>query len=162
MKPLAMYTRLEQLPNVGKATAGDLRLLGIATPSELIGRDPYELHRRLCEITGTRHDPCMIDVFIAAVRFMEGAEATPWWHYTAERKIHLQLLADAATEGVRSASPRARRRKGQHGSERHEDCDCIEPEGGLPGHVSRKPDQIGAEEASQIADRIDRRNPGCR
>ncbi len=96
MNRIEQYTRLEQLPNVGKATAGDLRLLGIATPSELIGRDPYELHHRLCEITGQRHDPCMIDVFIAAVRYMEGAESTPWWHYTAERKRHLRALEDAA------------------------------------------------------------------
>ncbi len=98
-----MYTSLEQLPNVGKATAGDLRLLGIATPSELIGRDPYDLYRRLCELTGQRHDPCMIDVFIAAVRFMEGAEATPWWHYTAERKGQLRTIEDVAA-GTRRAS----------------------------------------------------------
>jgi hypothetical protein len=26
----------------------------------------------LCRITGQRHDPCLLDTFIAAVRFMEG------------------------------------------------------------------------------------------
>ncbi len=92
------YTRLEQLPNVGKATAGDLRLLGITTPAALVGRDPYELHRRLCEVTGQRHDPCMIDVFIAVVRFMEGAESTPWWHYTAERKATLAAKPTSTME----------------------------------------------------------------
>ncbi len=89
----AAYTKLEQLPNVGKATAGDLRLLGITTPAALVGRDPYRLYDQLCEITHQRHDPCMIDVFIAVVRFMEGAEATAWWHYTAERKATLARLA---------------------------------------------------------------------
>jgi hypothetical protein len=33
-----------------------------------------------------RHDPCVLDTFIAAVRYMEGAPNTPWWHYTPERK----------------------------------------------------------------------------
>ena len=83
------FVRLEQLPNVGKATAGDFRLLGIRVPSELIGKDPYTLYDQLCHITKQRHDPCVLDVFIAAVRFMEGAEAAPWWSYTAERKAAL-------------------------------------------------------------------------
>lgn len=37
-------------------------------------------------MTGVRHDPCVIDVFLAATRFMGGEPAKPWWHYTAERK----------------------------------------------------------------------------
>lgn len=83
------YTRLEQLPNVGKATAGDLRLLGIETPAQLIGQDPYALFERLCAVTQHPNDPCCIDVFIAAVRFMEGDDKKPWWAYTAERKATL-------------------------------------------------------------------------
>lgn len=83
------FTRLEQLPNVGKATAGDFRLLGIDTPQQLIDRDPYELFERLCAITGHRHDPCVIDVFIATTRFMGGDPEAPWWHYTDERKATL-------------------------------------------------------------------------
>lgn len=78
--------RLEQVPNIGKAMAGDLRLLGITEPAALVGCDPYVLYTRLCELTGVRHDPCVIDTFISAVRFMEGAPARPWWAYAAERK----------------------------------------------------------------------------
>lgn len=80
---------LEDLPNVGPATARDLRLLGVQVPADLIGRDPYELYDELERRTGFRHDPCVIDVFIAAVAFMEGAPARPWWKYTAERKAKL-------------------------------------------------------------------------
>jgi hypothetical protein len=40
----------------------------------------------LCRITGHRHDPCVLDTFIAAVRYMEGGPQVPWWEYTAERK----------------------------------------------------------------------------
>jgi Pathogenicity locus len=91
------YTRLEQLPNVGKATAGDFRLLGIDTPQQLIGRDPYQLYEQLCTITAIRHDPCMIDVFIASTRFMSGEPKAPWWNYTAERKA--TLAARHSTSG---------------------------------------------------------------
>ncbi len=80
------YSELEQLPNVGPATARDLRSLGITRPQALVGKDPYALYERLCRRTGLRHDPCVMDVFLSVVRFMEGAPARPWWAYTAERK----------------------------------------------------------------------------
>jgi hypothetical protein len=77
---------LEDIPNVGPSIAGDLRGIGVSHPSDLPGRDPYALFDALCATTGIRHDPCVLDVFLSAVRFMEGAPASPWWHYTAERK----------------------------------------------------------------------------
>ncbi len=89
------FTRLEALPNVGKATAGDFRLLGISTPQELVGRDPYQLYEQLCDMTGQRHDPCVMDVFIAATRFMSGEPATPWWSYTDERKATITARTTA-------------------------------------------------------------------
>lgn len=90
------FTRLEQLPNVGKATAGDFRLLGIDTPQQLIGRDPYQLYEQLCLITAQRHDPCVIDVFIASTRFMAGEPKAPWWDYTEERKATLAARHSSA------------------------------------------------------------------
>lgn len=81
--------RLQDIPNIGPSIADDLRALGIDSPKQLIGKDPYALYRRMTEITGIRHDPCLCDCFIAAVRFMEGAPPTPWWYYTAERKQRL-------------------------------------------------------------------------
>ena len=82
--------KLEAIPNVGPAIAGDLRLIGLTSPADLVGKDPYELFETLCAMTGTRHDPCVIDVFISAVRYMEGAEPRKWWEYTSERKAFLQ------------------------------------------------------------------------
>lgn len=78
--------RLRDIPNVGPATEQDFHQLGITTPAELVGKDPYVLYDTLCARTGVVHDPCVYDVFISAVRYMEGAPARPWWHYTAERK----------------------------------------------------------------------------
>jgi hypothetical protein len=81
--------RLEDVPNVGPAVAADLRRLGISSPGQLSGRDPYSLYDDLCRLTGQRHDPCLLDTFIAAVRYMAGAPKKPWWKYTAERKREL-------------------------------------------------------------------------
>jgi len=78
--------RLEQLPNIGPALAADLRKIGIQRPAELRSQDPYALYRRLCEATGQRQDPCVLDTFMAATDFMRGAAAAPWWTYTAQRK----------------------------------------------------------------------------
>lgn len=84
------FTELEQLPNIGPAIAADLRLIGITRPQGLRGRDPYAMYDELCRKTGVRHDPCLLDTFIAAVRFMDGEPARPWWKYTAERKRQIQ------------------------------------------------------------------------
>ncbi|MCA0244005.1 MAG: helix-hairpin-helix domain-containing protein [Proteobacteria bacterium] len=77
---------LEQLPNIGPALAADLRLLGVLDPRELAARDAFVLYQSLCSITGQRQDPCVLDSFMAATDFMRGAEARPWWTYTAQRK----------------------------------------------------------------------------
>jgi Pathogenicity locus len=77
---------LEQLPNIGPSLAADLRLIGIRHPSELKGRDPFALYQHLSAATGSRQDPCVLDTFMAAVDFMNGAAAAPWWAYTARRK----------------------------------------------------------------------------
>ena len=81
--------KLTDLPNVGKASSKDFRLLGIHEPSQLTGKCPFEMYEMLCEKTASRHDPCVIDVFMSVIRFMAGEEARPWWEYTAERKNSL-------------------------------------------------------------------------
>jgi hypothetical protein len=78
--------RLEDLPNVGKAMAADLRMLGIAEPTSLIGKNPFAMHAALCKLTGVKQDPCVIDVFMSIVSFMEGGASLPWWSFTQQRK----------------------------------------------------------------------------
>ncbi|CAN5395372.1 hypothetical protein BH11PLA2_BH11PLA2_18200 [soil metagenome] len=92
----AECVKFEQIPNIGKAMAGDFVLLGMKTPRDLIGRDPWVLYTSLCKKTKCRQDPCVLDTFMAAVRFMEGSPPHPWWHYTEERKrvYGLQLEAE--------------------------------------------------------------------
>lgn len=86
----AEVKQLTDLPNIGKACAADLRLLGIDKPEQLLDRNPYELYQTLCDKTGQRHDHCMLDVFISITRFMAGEDAKPWWFYTDERKNTLE------------------------------------------------------------------------
>lgn len=81
-------SRLDELPNIGKAMARDLRLIGIDHPRKLIGKDPFDLYKMLCEKRGKSQDPCVIDVFMSVVHFMEGGDPLPWWSFTGERKRH--------------------------------------------------------------------------
>ncbi len=85
-KSAAQAKRLQDIPNIGLSITGDLKAIGIETPSQLVGKDPYDLYRRSNSARGLQQDPCLLDCLISAVRFMEGAPALPWWKYTAERK----------------------------------------------------------------------------
>ena len=98
VEPKAIDMRtLQQLPNVGPSIAGDLRRLGYAVPRDLAGQDPLVMYHRLCALTNARQDPCVLDVFISVVRFMDGAPARPWWFYTAERKRRRLLVGNMAS-----------------------------------------------------------------
>lgn len=78
--------RFTDLPNIGPAAARDFELLGFSAPSQLLGAEPLELYQSLCSATGTRQDPCVLDVFMSVTAFLGGAPAEPWWHFTAQRK----------------------------------------------------------------------------
>jgi hypothetical protein len=101
--PTAAKT-LTDIPNIGKQIAEDLRALGFEAPSQLAGQDPYALYDRLNAMTGIRHDPCLLDTFIAAVRFMDGEPPRPWWTYTPERK---RALAAREPSPLRAKMARA-------------------------------------------------------
>ncbi|MGI8903315.1 MAG: helix-hairpin-helix domain-containing protein [Solirubrobacteraceae bacterium] len=81
-----MDGELTSIPNVGPAVARKLGQLGIAHPGQLRGRDPDELFERLCALDGRRHDPCLLDTFVAAVSYADGGPARPWWEFSRERK----------------------------------------------------------------------------
>lgn len=94
MQPRTDIDKLQEIPNVGLATVKYLNLLGIRKPADLIGQNPYSLYRELCKKTCKEIDPCLADVFISAVKFMEGEDAKKWWHYTEERKLNLRRKLD--------------------------------------------------------------------
>ena len=79
-------TRFEDIPNIGRQMAADFKALGLRGPEDLTGKDAFALYQKRCRQTGTRQDPCVLDTYLAAVDFMNGAPVRPWWAYTAERK----------------------------------------------------------------------------
>lgn len=81
--------KFQDIPNVGKAIENDLFLIGLKEPIDLIDKDPYLMYEQLCSVTDKRHDPCVIDVFISAVNYMEGGPAKKWWEFTKERKAKI-------------------------------------------------------------------------
>ncbi|GAB6060206.1 helix-hairpin-helix domain-containing protein [Desulfonatronum parangueonense] len=91
--------KLEDIPNVGRIIAEKFRCIGIDQPGDLLGRDPYVLFEQLQDLTEKKHDPCLLDVFISAVRYMEGAPGMPWWSYTRERKEMLHERASFGSGG---------------------------------------------------------------
>lgn len=78
--------RLEDLPNIGKSIAADLRSLGILTPDDLARRAPLDVFNELAVVTGERHDPCLFYTLLAAEHFLKPPETLPWRRFTAEGK----------------------------------------------------------------------------
>ena len=80
---------LQEIPNIGKAIENNFNIIGVNSPEQLIGKDPYKIYNELCNASNKQHDPCVIDVFISAVRYMEGGPPKKWWQFTEERKNKL-------------------------------------------------------------------------
>ena len=78
--------RFQDIPNVGPRMEEDFLQLGFKNPSDLKGQDALALYQEMCRLTGTRHDPCVLDTYMAVIDFMNGASARPWHAYTAERR----------------------------------------------------------------------------
>lgn len=74
------------IPNVGPAIERHFVFLKLASPNDLRKQDPFLLYTRLCTESGVRHDPCVLDTFIAVVDFMNGTPSRPWFYYTKGRK----------------------------------------------------------------------------
>lgn len=89
--PARVASRLEDLPNIGKSIASDLRAVGILTPRQLAAEEPLEIYLRLGGTMGQRHDPCVLYVLLAAQHFLLSGEARPWWDFTARGRQLLGL-----------------------------------------------------------------------
>lgn len=79
---------LTDIPNIGKSIAQDLIGLGIVTPAQVATMNPVAVYDSLRTPMGRRHDPCLLDTFLAAKDFMNGGPAQPWWHFTPVRKAN--------------------------------------------------------------------------
>ncbi len=84
--PRQQIQQLTDIVNIGPATRDDLVRVGISRPQQLIDRDPLKLYRQVCDLNRMRYDPCVLDVFMSAIDFMNGNPPKKWWDYTALRK----------------------------------------------------------------------------
>lgn len=72
---------LEDLPNIGKAMANELQLIGFDHPKKLIGKDPFILYDKLCRATGKEN--CQQALYCKGLRLKSflrpgwDAECTP-------------------------------------------------------------------------------------
>ncbi|MCD8035923.1 MAG: helix-hairpin-helix domain-containing protein [Clostridiales bacterium] len=76
---------LRTIPGVGKEMEKDLISLGYTTVESLKGANPGEMYDRLCALTGSRQDRCVLYVFRCAVYFAETENPEPeklkWWNH---------------------------------------------------------------------------------
>lgn len=85
-----MYpARLEDIPNIGKSIASDLRGLGIMNPQLLAKRDPLKTYLALSGPMNKRHDPCVLYTLMAARHYLDTGESVAWWKFTGEGKLLL-------------------------------------------------------------------------
>lgn len=82
--------RLEELISVGPAIMRDFEMLGIRSVRNLAGQQPKKMYERLGRLTGKRQDPCVLDMFCAAVAQAKNptlpAEQCRWWWWSSKRK----------------------------------------------------------------------------
>ncbi len=98
---------LTDMPNVGPKVAAKLRRLGIDSPEDLRGQDGEDLFERLCALDGRRHDPCLLDTFVAAVDFANGAPRAAVVGVLARATCARIRAWTYAPAGLRTASRRS-------------------------------------------------------
>ena len=81
--------QLRDLAGIGPAMMRDFEQLGVRSVPQLAQQEPQELYDRLCRITGTRQDPCVLDVFTCAVAQARDPELPDeqrkWWYWSRIR-----------------------------------------------------------------------------
>ena len=81
---------LADLISIGPAMLRDFELLGIRSVGQLAQQEPRRMYEKLSQKTGQRQDPCVLDVFCAAVAQARNprlsAEKCQWWYWSRKRK----------------------------------------------------------------------------
>jgi hypothetical protein len=112
METILKERRLADLVSIGPATLQDFEMLGVKSVAQLAREEPGKLYKRLCTITGQRQDPCVLDVFCAAVAQARDPQLPPekrqWWYWSRERK----RVADSTTRPERRTKRSPRQSRG--------------------------------------------------
>ena len=82
--------QLGDLISIGPAMLRDFELLRIRSVAQLARQNPQRMYARLNRVSGQRQDPCVLDVFCAAVAQARNprlpAEQCQWWYWSKRRK----------------------------------------------------------------------------
>ena len=82
--------RLVDLSGVGPAMLDDFDVLGVKSVEQLARCDADQLYQQLCDRTGKRQDPCVLDVFNCAIAQARNPdlprEQRNWWYWSRLRK----------------------------------------------------------------------------
>lgn len=91
---------LQDLISVGPVTQRLLVSMGITTVAELALRDPESLFREVCRKRRKQQDPCLLDVFHAAVAQARNPRLPLgqccWWYWSKVRKAGSGLRASGS------------------------------------------------------------------
>jgi hypothetical protein len=82
--------KLGELISIGPAMLRDFELLGIRSVAQLARQSPQRMYVQLNRVSGQRQDPCVLDVFCAAVAQAKNPrlpeEKCQWWYWSKRRK----------------------------------------------------------------------------
>ena len=82
--------RLKDLRGIGVKMLEDFEILGVKSVRQLKTEDAGKLYDRMCQLTGTRQDPCVLDTYRCAIEQARNPnlpeEMKNWWYWSRERK----------------------------------------------------------------------------
>jgi len=86
----AVEVQLKNLRGIGRRMLEDFERLGVKSVRQLKSQDAQELYDRMCKITGTRQDPCVLDTYRCAIEQARNPnlpeEQRDWWYWSRLRK----------------------------------------------------------------------------
>lgn len=87
--PETSTDELQRIPGIGPSLARDLRRLGFNRVRDLAAADPEAMYQRLCRLTRSRQDPCVLYAFRCAVYYASRKRHRPellaWWNWKDRR-----------------------------------------------------------------------------
>ena len=96
--------KLTDLRGIGRKMLEDFEQLGISTVRQLRAEDATRLYARMCEIAGTRQDPCVLDTYRCAIEQARNPrlpeEQRDWWYWSRLRKARLVAKITGDEEAV--------------------------------------------------------------
>ena len=90
-KPISDRRVLKDLRGIGSKMLEDFDRLGVSSVRQLKTQNATALYERMCQLTGTRQDPCVLDTYRCAIEQARNPnlpdEQRDWWYWSRVRKL---------------------------------------------------------------------------